>query len=282
MPKLLVVFATACLCLSGCSFVEIEGQRATLQKWEPLTNEEALELEVDVPVGKIEIEAGSADRLYEYDLEYNENAFTPEIQFDRRGNTAVLRFRLSGEGKSVRRVGKTRLNLRLNPNVPLVLRCRTGVGESHIDLGGMRIRELDLRNGVGETRVSMLSPNPITCDRANIENGVGALKMTGLGNLAFRQFAFQGGVGGSELDFSGDWRTEGDIRIDVGVGGVQLRVPRSVGAEVQASKNFLSGVDLPQFDRRGDTYISYNMDRVSRVIRLRIQAGIGGVELKWI
>jgi hypothetical protein len=282
MPKLLITLSIICLCLASCHFVEIEGQTATVQKWQPFANEEAFELDIEVPVGKLEIEAGSADKLYEYDLQYNENAFTPEVEFDRRGNTAVLRFRLSGEGKSVRRVGKTRLNLRLNPNIPIALRGKTGVGESHIDLGGMKVRELDLRNGVGETRVSMLSPNRITCDRANIENGVGSLKMTGLGNLAFRQLTFQGGVGGSELDFSGDWREQGDIRIDVGVGGVQLRVPRSIGAEVQASKTFLSGVDLPQFDRRGDTYVSYNIDRVSRVIRLRIHAGIGGVELKWI
>jgi len=247
-----------------------------------MAGEELLEVDVDVPVGKLEIEAGTGGNLYEFDLDYNENAFTPEVEFQKRGNTGVLRFRLNGEGKHVRRMGKNRLNLRLNPDVPIVLRAKSGVGESQIDLGGMRIRELDIENGVGETSISMLEPNRISCDRVDIQNGVGSLKMTGLGNLASKQLKFQGGVGGSELDFSGDWREEGDIDIEVGVGGVELRMPRSVGAEVKANRTFMSGVDLPEFEKRGDTYISYNVDRVSKVLRLRIEAGIGGVELRWL
>jgi len=280
---LAVMMSACCLLLSSCGIEEaVEGNLATMQKSEPLGNEELLEAEIDLPVGTLEIEAGPASNLYECELEYNERAFSPELDVHRRGNTAVLHFRLNGEGKGTRRMGKTRLTLRLNPSVPVVLRTKNGVGESRIDLENLRVRELRIENGVGETQVSMLSPNQTTCERVDISNGVGALKMTGLGNLAFRQLRFQGGVGGSELDFSGEWREEGEINIDVGVGGVELTVPRSVGAEVQASKSFLSGVNLPDFEKRGDTYISNNMERVNKVIRLRVNAGIGGVDLKWL
>ncbi|RPI28801.1 MAG: hypothetical protein EHM61_03850 [Acidobacteria bacterium] len=282
MYRGIICLAVAGLLLTACDVVEFEGQTASLHKAVPMAGEELLEVDVDVPVGKLEIEAGTGGNLYEFDLDYNENAFTPEVEFQKRGNTGVLRFRLNGEGKHVRRMGKNRLNLRLNPDVPIVLRAKSGVGESQIDLGGMRIRELDIENGVGETSISMLEPNRISCDRVDIQNGVGSLKMTGLGNLASKQLKFQGGVGGSELDFSGDWREEGDIDIEVGVGGVELRMPRSVGAEVKANRTFMSGVDLPEFEKRGDTYISYNVDRVSKVLRLRIEAGIGGVELRWL
>ncbi|RPJ62254.1 MAG: hypothetical protein EHM23_03985 [Acidobacteria bacterium] len=282
MYKSLSCVAFFSLFLSACHIGDFEGQTTSLHKSVPVAGEELLEVDVDVPIGKLEIEAGTSTDLYEFDLDYNERAFTPEVNFQKRGSTGMLTFRLSGEGKHVRRMGKNRLNLRLNPDVPVVLRIKNGVGESQIDLGGMRIRELSLENGVGETSISMLTPNKISCDRVDIQNGVGALKMIGLGNLACKQLRFQGGVGGSELDFSGDWREEGDIQIEVGVGGVELRVPRSVGAEVTASKSFMSGVDLPEFEKKGDTYVSYNVDRVSKVLRLRISAGIGGVELKWL
>ncbi|HXK59162.1 MAG TPA: toast rack family protein [Acidobacteriota bacterium] len=282
MFKALFGVAIPALLLTACSMVEFEGHTTTLSRSVPVAGEEVLEVDLDVPVGRLEIESGSAGNLYEFDLDYNELAFTPDVDFQKRGNTGILRFRLSSEGKSFRRMGKNRLNLRLNPEVPIVLRTKTGVGESQIDLGGMSIRELDIENGVGETSVSMLEPNRISCDRVEIQNGVGALKITGLGNLACKQLRFQGGVGGSELDFSGEWNQEGEIEIAVGVGGVDLRLPRSIGAEVKASRSFMSGVSLPEFEKRGDTYISYNADRVSKVLRLRIEAGIGGVNLRWL
>jgi hypothetical protein len=279
----LLAITSACLLLSSCYIEDaVEGNLATLQKSEPLKADKLFEVEVDLPVGRLEIEAGTAANLYDYDLEYNERAFSPEVDFNRRGDTAVLHFRLNGEGKSTRRVGKTRLSLRLNPGVPVILRAKNGVGESRIDLGSLQVRELRIENGVGETEVSMLTPNRIACERVDISNGVGSMKMTGLGNLDFRQLRFQGGVGGSELDFSGEWREEGDIHIDVGVGGVELRMPRTLGAEVQASKTFMSGVNLPDFAKRGDTYYSDNIERASKVIRLRVNAGIGAVDLKWL
>jgi hypothetical protein len=282
MFRAAVCLAFFSLFVSSCDIAEFEGQTTSLHKSVPVAGEDLLEVDIDVPVGKLEIEAGTPTDLYAFDLDYNERAFTPEFNFQKRGSTGVFTFRLSGEGKHVRRMGKNRLNLRLNPNVPIMLRTKNGVGESEIDLGGLQIRELNLDNGVGQTNISMLTPNKISCDLVDIRNGVGALKMIGLGNLACKQFRFQGGVGGSELDFSGDWREESDIEIEVGVGGVELRVPRSIGAEVKASKSFMSGVDLPEFQKRGDTYISYNVDRVSKVLRMRINAGIGGVELKWL
>jgi hypothetical protein len=55
-----------------------------------------------------------------------------------------------------------------------------------------------------------------------------------------------------------------------------------VGAEVRAQKSFMSGVDLPDFQKRGDTYFSDNMERATKVLRMNIQAGIGGVDLRWI
>ncbi len=259
-----------------------DGPLTSLNRSEPLQNDTVLEADIDVPIGQLEIQPGTSANLYELDLEYNQRIFKPEIEFERRGGTAVLKFRLNGEGKSIRRVGKTRLSLRFNPSVPLVLKTTTGVGQSEIDLGGMKVQRLNLESGVGETVVTMLSPNPISCDGVDIQSGVGSLEMTGLGNLGFKRFRFQGGVGGSKLDFSGDWKEEGDVDIDVGVGGVELLLPRSVGAEVRAQKSFMSGVDLPDFEKRGDTYFSYNLERVSKVLRLNIQAGIGGVDLRWI
>ena len=220
--------------------------------------------------------------LYEVDLYYNEAAFEPRIKLSRQREVARFDFELSGEGKWTRKIGKTRASFRFSPEKILRLEARTGVGESQIDLSGMKIEALDVEAGVGETRLSMLTPNEISCDLVSIENGVGALHATGLGNLGFRRLFFRGGVGAAVLDLSGSWKQEAEVEIDVGVGGVEIRLPRNLGAEVKMSKSFLSGIDLSGFRKEGNTYFSDNMDRVDKVIRIRIRAGVGGVEIDWI
>ena len=113
-------------------------------------------------------------------------------------------------------------------------------------------------------------------------SGVGAMELIGIGNLSFREFEFQGGVGGSKLDFSGDWSELGDVEIEVGVGGVEILVPRNIGVEVRVSKGFFSEFSMPGFDKQGDTYYSDNIEQVEKVVKFRISAGIGGVQIKWI
>ena len=249
---------------------------------EPAGDEELIRARVDLKVGQIEVEPGSTSNCYELDLHYNELAFEPRVDFDRDGGTVDLSVGLEGEGKSFRGLGDNTLYLRLNPETPLELKTSTGVGECNINLTGMKVRSVVLESGISETKLTMLESNPISCEKVRISSGVGELKLVGLGNLSFGELKFQGGIGAATLDFSGDWETAGDVEIDVGVGGVELQLPRDIGAEIRVTRSFLSEIDLPRFKKRGDTYYSDNIDRASTVIKFRVNAGIGEVELEWI
>jgi hypothetical protein len=39
---------------------------------------------------------------------------------------------------------------------------------------------------------------------------------------------------------------------------------------------------LPEFEKEGNTYYSNNRGRVEKTVRIRVQAGIGGVAVRWI
>ncbi len=249
---------------------------------EPVAGEESLRARVELKVGQIEVEPGSPANTYELELHYNELAFEPMIDFARESGVAELSIGLEGEGKSFRGLGDNRLYLRLSPEIPLELKTSNGVGECDLNLSGMKIRSLVLESGVGETKLRMLESNPITCEKLEISSGVGGLELVGLGNLSFDELEFRGGVGGASLDFSGNWDTVGEVEIEVGVGGISLRLPRDLGAEIRASKTFMSNLELPQFTKKGDTYYSDNIERVSKVIKFRVAAGIGEVKLEWI
>jgi predicted membrane protein len=104
----------------------------------------------------------------------------------------------------------------------------------------------------------------------------------GLGNLNFRELDFEGGVGGASLDFTGDWKQDAQIKIQVGVGGVNLRVPRDLGVKVDAEKHFLSGLHLERFVKRDSQYYSENYDKAKFRVSIRVATGIGGFKITWI
>lgn len=277
---LLLVTSGSCI-ISGDRWIgEVDFVR--FERSEPLGEEQSLDARVEVKVGRLEVEPGPADQLYQIEVHYNQRAFTPQLDVQREGTGARLEFELTGEGSSFAGLDETRINLRLNPNLPVQLETRSGVGESNVDLSGMEVRSVLLQSGVGEHKLSMLTPNRTICDRIEIISGVGALEVVGLGNFAFKELRFRGGVGGSSLDFSGAWNEVGQVEIEVGVGGVEILLPRHLGAEIRVSKSFLTGYDLSGFTQKGDTYYSDNLERVEKVVRFRIRAGIGGVEVKWI
>lgn len=283
--KRLLVPSLALLCCSCVAVFEDWGEApryTTFESSEDVKGETSIDANIELNIGSLEIQAGPDNAAYGLEVYYNEAAFSPKVDFQRDGNAARLRFELSGEGKFARRVGKTRVNLKLNPDTPLRLDAKTGVGQSDIDLSGMKVEEVRLETGVGETNLAMLTANRADCRRLDVRSGVGELEVKGLGNFGFNAMVFEGGVGSATLDFSGEWERTGDVEIRVGVGGVEILLPRSMGAELRSTKSFLSGIDLTEFTKDGDVYRSNNLNRVKKVLRIKINAGIGGVNVRWI
>jgi hypothetical protein len=279
---LATVLASSACVVSIDDWME-EGNYVHFESADPSGDETLLDASVDLSVGELTIQAGNPAELYQMDVRYNENAFKPELDLSREGSIARLRFELKGgQGKLARKIGQNRLDLRLNPDTPLHLSAKTGVTGTEIDLSGMTVEAFDLEADVGETSISILSANRTSCGDVKIKNGVGSLKFTGLGNLNFQRFDFENGVGAAVLDFSGNWDKEGRVHIQVGVGGVEVLLPRDLGAELRVSKSFLSGIDVTGFHKQGDVYLSDNLDQVEKKIRIDVEAGIGGIEISWI
>ncbi|MEE8584110.1 MAG: LiaF domain-containing protein [Acidobacteriota bacterium] len=277
-PILALLALATCSCMVVGDWGKVEY--ADFKSSEPSQGEERIEARIELGVGQLRVEPGSASETYELELRYNEAAFKPDLDFRRQGATAVLNFNLEGKGRSGK-AGHNELNLRLNPEARLAFQGKTGVGENDIDFSGMKVESISLAAGVGKTTLSMLSPNPIRCKRVKLQTGVGSFEARGLGNLNFEELRFDGGVGGAELDFSGAWEHSGDISIAVGVGGVEVYLPREVGFELRASKSFLSSLSIPGFTKQGSIYRSDNYDKAQKHATIRIKAGIGGIDVRW-
>jgi hypothetical protein len=114
-----------------------------------------------------------------------------------------------------------------------------------------------------------------------VESGVGELIIHGLGHARVGQIDLKGGVGHTELDFTGDLgMARTDATIKVGVGEIRLTIPRDADVEIEAEGSFLSNISAPSFDHQGRNYTHHGNGGAK--IHIKVQSGVGGVEVELI
>jgi hypothetical protein len=272
----------------GCNFEErVPIEMVSMNQNQPLGKEKSLDSTIRFDIGSLEITGGkNVTPLYSFDLEYDKASYMPDIRYDSTlaGAKGQFFFDLQSIHKPGIRRGRhnNRLRLMFNDSIPLDLKVNTGVGDARLSLSGMKLSRITFESGVGGAKLSVYEPNSIPCEYIRIKNGVGGTDAVGLGNLNFRELEFEGGVGGANLDFTGEWKQNAEIHIQVGVGGVNLRMPREIGVKVEAEKHFLSGVHLEGFSQRDSYYYSANYDNATIRVSIRVATGIGGFKITWV
>lgn len=282
---LLTASVTAALLCSGCGLEQrVPVEMVTMDQSRPIGSETSLQATVRFDIGSLEISGESAAKLYSFNLEYDKASYQAAIDYA-PGSEGRLTFKLESNHQGGLRSERqnNRLRLNLTDSLPINLQINTGVGDTRLALSRLRLSRLDLEAGVGGARISAYDPNPAVCDEIRLRNGVGSLDAVGLGNLNFRRFEFEGGVGGANLDFSGAWKQDAEVRIQVGVGGVTMHIPRDVGVRVTAEKHFLSGLQLDGFHKEtGDDYYSEKYNEKKIRISVVVTTGIGGFRIAWL
>lgn len=274
--------------LAGCYYEErVPIDMVSINQSQPLGTEKSLKSTIRFDIGSLEISGAKEDGdLYSLDLEYDKASYEPDIDYDSALGGEEGRLRFSLEGTHHMGIRKERHNNRLriafNESIPLKLRVSAGVGDARLSLSGIRLAQMNFESGMGGAKILAYEPNPIQCEYIQLKNGIGSIEAVGLGNLDFREFEFEGGVGGADLDFTGEWKQNAKMRITVGVGGVNVRIPREIGVRVDAEKHLLSGVHLEGFNQRDSVYYSQNYNETDIRISIQVTTGIGGFKITWI
>ena len=249
--------------------------RSSRQLWD----EQQLDVRVEYAAGRLEVRPTEEKLLYQLDMRYDEEHFTPVIRYDRE--EGALRLGVRGEREEFDLSDGNHASLALTPTVPLDLRLRFGAGEADIDLGGLSLRDVDIATGASETRISFDQPNRIPAERVAVSAGAAELELTGLGNARAEHFEFRGGIGETTLDFSGAWDRNAIASIKVGVGSLILRLPRELGVKM-VRNSFLTSTDAPGMTKRDGAYYSRNWESASHRLTLNIDAALGSIQVKWI
>ena len=217
--------------------------------------------------GKLTLSPGAQD-LVDGTAVYNVKDLKPEIL--KNGDSIEIK---QGDFKGLPAFQdmKNEWDLKVG-SMPLDLVVQAGAYEGKLELGGLSLRSLTVKDGASHVEVSFLEPNQTEMVLLRYETGASDVKLTGLANANFSTLTFSGGAGNYTLDFSGELRRDATVTVDSGLGNLTLIVPEDTSAVVTvegAAVNISAGSGWAQ---NGQKYTQKGSD-YSLTILVKMAAG---------
>lgn len=272
---------------------ENKGESTRITKSVDQTSEKVIHVDITLGNGKIYLEKGSPQKVFEGEFTYEQHA--PEINYEIVGEDGRLTIqfdenqnREKGKEKKFTHLSSlddlygNECHLKLSPNLPIVLNLDLGVIKGEMNLGGLQLRKIILSSGVSEAQINFNEPNPISLEYFDVEAGVGALEISNLGNANFQRFKFDGGIGKYILDFAGNNYKESKVDIGVGLGKVKLYLPRSAGIRMKVDKSFLCSFSIDDIYKKNDYYYNQNWGKKDNSLDMNIETGVGQLSVVWV
>jgi hypothetical protein len=263
---------------------------ASAQTMRPFTTfrqmhgETRLTARLEYAAGSLRLGAGRANELYRMDLSYDQDRFLPISDFDISSATTVLGLKAAGDG-GVRVVSRNQLQqvaaVTISPQVDLALDLTLGATDADVELGGLRLTDLDIKTGASQAVVRFSQPNKVRCRHATVSAGAAEISFLGLGNSRCDSFDFEGGVGKITLDFGGSWSSNTRASVKMAMGELTLRLPRQAGVRLTMDK-FLSHFEPAGLIRRGNDFVSPGYASAERHLDLDLTTAVGGVNVEWV
>ena len=243
-----------------------------------------LDVRIKYAVGRLNLERGSDRLLYRLETRYDEDVFDMRSEYFESDGRGSLRIEIEGldnefdfdddydyKGGS--------LNVDLPSNTPLAVSIKLGAAEAKLDLGGLHLEKLVYETGASDTHIRFSEPNRTTAEYCSFKAAAAAFRVDDLGNARCERISFSGGVGELELDFSGEWTHDATADINVGLGGIEIRVPDDLGVRVEKS-TFLMSFDAPEFTEEDDgVWLSHNWDDARHQLTITVSGALGGIRI---
>ena len=190
---------------------------------------DATRLTLSFGAGKLTLSPGSGGaNLVEGSALYNIPDLKPEIQ--KSGSSIEIR---QGDFRSLPPLSdiKNEWDLKLS-DTPLELVVQAGAYEGNLELGGLALKSLTVKDGASNVDLSFRELNQTEMSLLRYETGASDVQLTGLANANFSTLTFSGGAGNYTLDFSGELQRDAVVTIEAGFGDLSLVIPKDIDAVV--------------------------------------------------
>jgi len=273
------VWVTLVMGLSVVDAAQAQNRR-TVTMSRQVEDEQELEVNVRYGAGRFSVGPAESGVLYHMQIEYDEDVFRPIAEYQDRS----LQIGTESLGRHFwfrRDRGAGKMELALSRDVAMDLNMDFGAVRADIDLGGIRLTRLEINTGASQTLIDISEPNRETMSRASMDVGAAEFTVLNLGNLNAEVIEIDAGIGEIDLDFSGDWRQDTRVSIDMGIGSLVLRFPRGLGVRL-VKNTFLTSLDSEGLVKRGDAYYSLDYDDAEYQITVDVDAAFGSIRVAWV
>ena len=177
--------------------------------------------------------------------------------------------------------GVPRYELEFGKEKPFALTIETGASDFELDLGGVPLRRLMVRQGAGKFELGFPQPNPEPMELLEISSGAAAIELENLANANFSELRLSGGAASYELDFGGVLSRDAEVSIETGLSRVVVSVPSSTAARL-ATETTLGSVDLGDgFTKREGAFLTEAaLSGDGPVLSIRAGVRLGSLQLR--
>jgi hypothetical protein len=267
---------TRAFVLGGAMF--LASLPLTAQSWQTLSVERANLPTTDLSVvvrhhsGKFSIKPARDSVRYRATLRYDAQALEPIYNYNADSGSLRLGTRDRQGSSGGRR--NSDLDVSLGAVGTLAIDVQASAAETQLDLSGLPIKNLSVSSGASDTRVRFDRPNPVRMKSLTLSTGAASILVDRLGNANADEIVVRAGVGDIELDMTGTWQHDTELRAEVSVGALTIRVPSDVGVRVETSR-VLASFSHQGLSNEGGAYVSDNWSSAPHKLRIFAQTVIG-------
>jgi hypothetical protein len=229
-------------------------------------------LSLNFGAGELKLSAG-AEGLVEGTALYNVEQLKPEI-VKNGGNIEISQGDLDGAFPFDNM--KNRWDLQLG-DTPMDLMIEAGAYEGNMELGGLALNNLTVKDGAAQVNLSFSEPNLVEMSRMAYSTGASEVTLTGLANANFNTFDFDSGAGSYTLDFSGELQRDASVKVDSGLSELIIIVPEGVNATLTIEGGLTDINARNGWSQSGNTY---SHEGSGPALTITVNMGAGSVTLQ--
>ena len=177
--------------------------------------------------------------------------------------------------------GVPRYELGFGKGRTFALTIETGASEFDLDLGGVPLSRLMVRQGAGKLELDFSVPNPEPMELLEVSSGAAGIELANLANANFSEMRLSGGAAGYELEFGGTLLRDAQVSIETGLSGVELSVPAATAARVFAETT-LGSVEVGDgFTKREGAFLTEGaLSGDAPILAIRAGVRLGSLRLR--
>jgi hypothetical protein len=174
-----------------------------------------------------------------------------------------------------------RFELALGKAKPYVFTLEAGASDVAVDLGGVPVKELVIKQGAGRAEFDFSTPNPQQMAALLVNSGAVGLQMKNLANANFVEMIFDGGAASYKFDFGGTLRRDAKAKISTSMAPVEIRIPSATAAKV-VENTIAAAVDIGDgFMKKGGAFLTEAaLTGKTPLLTIRANVSLGTLSLR--